>query len=573
MTVALPRCAGRPTARFGFILLPRSSVVMPPPLDKNLFTLTIESSKEEAGATDLIDSDGVAVYRRRWGDSKEGSYAVNIFGRFVGLGKLGPFLRSIKDPLSDSLLATVTAANATSKNKVIELHNPTIKIDLNFTGRLSFKWEFKWEDHEFEWKKDECYLLRKPDPPVLVAVSESEKKNKKAIVQFLDYNLSRFDVEDRRGLEVVLVASLLSFQDQSDEYRSRAAAADAASGGLRAYSRQPSSSGSVPTLPPKPGEAMVVKLQSSHQREPNEIVVGSEGAIDEYVDLACNLLQDDSMMFIMIRALDAAQVQRVVQVAEETKRTRRRARYEEELHQYLRYEDEKQQAPKGPKVIKLDESPSKEGSSSMKSYTPPKTLTIHLSKIPMPELMPLAPPPKPAHPSQKAPNLKPPPDSDSPPTARPVSQANSPIGHRSSFFGSLGGSSKNTPSGALNSAPTYAPRPGGVSAHNPYNPYVRPPRPTSPTLANATPAQQKLQKPKPGPGRVSSDNSQQVPYASHPEAPPGSYPHTPLQQWGTGPPSPAPPSMPGQPSTIQDFVKDGVSSFGSGLFSKFSTRK
>lgn len=80
-------------------------------------------------------------------------------------------------------------------------------------------------------------------------------------------------------------------------------------------------------------------------------MVGSEGAVDEYVDLACNLLQDDSMMFIMIRALDASQVQRVVQVAEETKRTRRRARYEEELHQYLRYEDEQ---AKGPKVIKLD---------------------------------------------------------------------------------------------------------------------------------------------------------------------------------------------------------------------------
>ncbi|KAG8754216.1 hypothetical protein FRC12_011268 [Ceratobasidium sp. 428] len=530
---------------------------MPPPLDKNLFTLSIENSKEEAGATDLYDSDGVAVYRRRWGDSKEGSYAVNIF-----------------DPLSDSLLATVTAVNATSKNKVIELHNPTIKIDLTFTGRLSFKWEFKWEDHEFEWKKDECYLLRKPDPPVLIAVSESEKKNKKAIVQFLDYNLSRFDVEDRRGLEVVLVASLLSFQDQSDEYRTRAAAADAATGGLRAYSRQSSTSGSAPALPPKPGEAMVVKLQSSHKHEPNEIIVGSEGAIDEYVDLACNLLQDDSMMFITIRALDAAQVQRVVQVAEETKRTRRRARYEEELHQYLRYEDEKQEAPKGPKVIKLDGSPPKE--SSVKAYTPPKTLTIHLSKIPMPELMPLAPPPKPANQSQKAPTLRPSPDSDSSPAARPISQANSPIGHRASFFGSLGSSSKNASSGALNSASSpHSPRPGGVSAHNPYNPYGRPPRPVSPTFENATPTSQKLQKPRQS--RTPSDNVQHpVPYASYAGAPPGSYPHTPINQWGMGPPgppSPAPPSMQGQQSTIQDFVKDGVSSFGTNLLSKFSTRK
>ncbi|KAG9127915.1 hypothetical protein FRC07_007566 [Ceratobasidium sp. 392] len=321
---------------------------------------------------------------------------------------------------------------------------------------------------------------------------------------------------------------------------------------------------------------MVVKLQSSHKHEPNEIIVGSEGAIDEYVDLACNLLQDDSMMFIMIRALDAAQVQRVVQVAEETKRTRRRARYEEELHQYLRYEDEKQEAPKGPKVIRLDGSPTKE--SPLKAYTPPKTLTIHLSKIPMPELMPLAPPPKPANLSQKAPNLKPPTASDPSPTARPGSQVNSPIGHRNSFFGSLGSSSKNASGGALNSTSPHSPRPGGVSAHNPYNPYGRPPRPVSPTLENATPASQKLHKPRPGAGRVPSDSTphQQVPYASYPGAPPGTYPHTPIQQWGMNPPappSPAPPSMQGQPSTIQDFVKDGVSSIGSSLLSRFSTRK
>lgn len=109
---------------------------MPPPLDKSLFTLTIDESKEEAGATDLFDSNGEPLYRRRWGDSKEGSYAVNIFGQYTGGIYLGMYLCRIVDPLSDSLLATVTAPNATSKNKLIELHNPTIKVELNFTGRL-----------------------------------------------------------------------------------------------------------------------------------------------------------------------------------------------------------------------------------------------------------------------------------------------------------------------------------------------------------------------------------------------------------------------------------------------------
>ncbi|KAF8606033.1 hypothetical protein BDV93DRAFT_543190 [Ceratobasidium sp. AG-I] len=525
---------------------------MPPPLDKNLFTLTIDESKEETGATDLLDSNGEPVYRRRWGDSKEGSYAVNIF-----------------DPLSDSLLATVTAPNATSKNKLIELHNPTIKVELNFTGRLSFKWNFMWEEHEFEWKKEECFLLRKPDPPVLIAVTEPEKKNKKAIVQFLDYNLMRFDVNDRRGLEVLLVASLLSFQDQSDEYRTRAATAEATSGGLRAYSRQSSSGAggvSSPALPPKPGEAMVVKLQSSHKHEPNEIVVGSEGAVDEYVDLACNLLQDDSMMFIMIRALDSAQVQRVVQVAEETKRTRRRARYEEELHQYLRYEDEPEKAPKGPKVIKLDVLPQKD--TPIKGYSPPKTLTIHLSKIPMPELMPVAPPPKPSN-LQKTPTVISPPPG--PPLRRGPNE-HSPSGNRSSYVGNLGigGGGKGSSSGL------QPPRPGGVATQNPYNPYGRRSRPVSPTLENATPPLPPGRLQKPRQGRRPSDGvpSPSVPYAEqHYGAPPGAYPQGP-PQWGPNSgPAPGPPSMNGQPSTIQDFVKDGVTSLGSSLLGRFGTRK
>lgn len=40
----------------------------------------------------------------------------------------------------------------------------------------------------------ECFLLRRPDPPVLVAVYEFEKKQNKAdagLVQLLDYNLTR----------------------------------------------------------------------------------------------------------------------------------------------------------------------------------------------------------------------------------------------------------------------------------------------------------------------------------------------------------------------------------------------
>lgn len=54
---------------------------------------------------------------------------------------------------------------------------------------------------------------------------------------------------------------------------------------------------------------------------------------------------------------------------------------EEELHQYVLYDTIQK---KGPKRINLDDDKNKN------KYTPPNSLTIHLSKISMPELQPKA---------------------------------------------------------------------------------------------------------------------------------------------------------------------------------------
>lgn len=52
---------------------------------------------------------------------------------------------------------------------------------------------------------------------------------------------------------------------------------------------------------------------------------------------------------------------------------------EEELHQYVLYDT--QEPKKGPRRINLDDDPKDK-------YAPPKNLTVHLSKIPLPELQP-----------------------------------------------------------------------------------------------------------------------------------------------------------------------------------------
>ena len=47
--------------------------------------------------------------------------------------------------------------------------------------------------HEFEWKREACYLIRKPDPAVMVAITkEPTGKIQTTSVQILDYNLNRY---------------------------------------------------------------------------------------------------------------------------------------------------------------------------------------------------------------------------------------------------------------------------------------------------------------------------------------------------------------------------------------------
>ncbi|KAJ2973517.1 hypothetical protein NUW54_g12050 [Trametes sanguinea] len=330
-------------------------------------------------------------------------------------------------PLSESVLATVTAPSPTSKHKTIQLHNPDLIVELKYTGTIHFKWGFKWEEHDFEWRREECYILRKPDPAVLVAITkEPPGRLQTRSVQILDYNLNRFDIDDRKGLEIVILTALLTFQDLNETYHtprsdtspttspseSAANLATAASPtGLASrlgLSRQPSkllSPPSPPEVPPRPaprtGVERVAELHTIRtaqgEGDANEVEVSEECDVQDYALYAERLLKDEAMLFITVRSATAAQVPKVLRVVEETKRLRHKSGIaeDEDLYQYVIY-DSRQASPqrKGPRRINLDDpepkSPTK-GKDQAK-YAPPTSLTIHLSKIDMPELQPKAAP-------------------------------------------------------------------------------------------------------------------------------------------------------------------------------------
>ncbi|KAJ3572362.1 hypothetical protein NP233_g3130 [Leucocoprinus birnbaumii] len=347
-------------------------------LDQNLFTLQFTPHKEYTNVIDLVDPSGVVHYRKQRVASPE--YKIEVY-----------------DPLSESLLITATAPSATSKTKILELKNPTHIVEMKYTGTISFRWGFRWEEHDFEWKREECFMLRKPDPPVLVAVTkEPSSKLKTSTVQILDYNLNRFDINDRKGLEILILTALMTFSDSNEAQRAPAANPPAAvakeTKPTPSNDTAPSSSEaapSVPKPPPKPpvktGVDRIAELQAV-RGEYNEVTVEDEGSVDDYAQYCSNLLNDDAMLFVTVKSAEAVHVPKVLQVVEETKRIRHKAGLsdEEELHQYVLYDTKPEK--KGPRIINLDDNDKDKN----KKYKPPNSLTIHLSKIPMPELQPKA---------------------------------------------------------------------------------------------------------------------------------------------------------------------------------------
>ncbi|KAG1735499.1 hypothetical protein EDB19DRAFT_1723820 [Suillus lakei] len=317
-------------------------------LDQNLFTLllTPNTSDSRGLVTDLTDPSGNVHYRKQ-----------RIPGQVYKI--------EVYDPISDSLLASATSPSATSKHKTVELYNPSKVIELKYTGTLTFRWSFKWEEHEFEWKREECFMIRKPDPPVMVAVTKEPP-------------------DDRKGLEIVILTALLTFQDASDSYHE--SPHDTLKSFTDMTARKVSGGSSPPVPPPKPapkrGVERVAEIQTS-RGEINEVLIVDECSFKDYAQYCARMLQDEAMLFISIRSSGAPQVPKVLQVVEETKRIRHKAG-DKDLYQYVLY-DTAQIPRKGPKTINLDD---KKDKAKGKDYTPPSNIVVHLGKIDMPELRP-----------------------------------------------------------------------------------------------------------------------------------------------------------------------------------------
>ncbi|KAG8871548.1 hypothetical protein FRB98_000698, partial [Tulasnella sp. 332] len=69
------------------------------------------------------------------------------------------------------------------KKRIIVLHNPIVEVIVMFSGKINFRWQFMWEDHTSEFKRDELFRLRRTDPPVLVTVFDFKRKRDKMDIE------------------------------------------------------------------------------------------------------------------------------------------------------------------------------------------------------------------------------------------------------------------------------------------------------------------------------------------------------------------------------------------------------
>ncbi|GAA5827533.1 hypothetical protein JCM11251_003851 [Rhodosporidiobolus azoricus] len=398
------------------------------PLDSNLFVLLVRPRAAEPGCIDfLVDrtAEGGMADEVAYTAYKDASTGVISLLDPLTLSPLG--LHSLLPP-------SVPNSSPNPRHRLIQLDSPQVDVPLKSRSGLSWCWEFEWESARYEWERDvgnpfselrgfTLLASRKPDPNYPVASYSPKKKG--GSIEMYDYNLSRVEpsIQDKKGLEITTLLALSFFIDPLFNLPSPNPSSSSPSP-LPSSTPSPSLTRKVPppipSVPPgaDTGTRGGGRLTGMKKLDVNEVEVvdASPAAIEAYSQRCLSLLEDPTLLYLLIFSSSSSSptlVPAVASLAERVKRERYKKTGEELL---LFVDDDGADGAEG--VREGTGEGEGRGRGGRQSFpAPPPSLRVYLSRIELSELLP-----------NHRRKTKPPPSAPPKPPIRPPIVLDSPAG-------------------------------------------------------------------------------------------------------------------------------------------------
>ncbi|PWN25787.1 hypothetical protein BDZ90DRAFT_233797 [Jaminaea rosea] len=234
---------------------------------------------------------------------------------------------ALLDGLSLTELASVGALLASDKRKVVKLINPDHDVDLaRKSNVLKPQWTLQWQDETFLLTREgfpssppgyDVEIVRKPDPPIKVAMYRPESKRSPAFLQIFDYNIDRCEkITDKRGLEQTLVLAIASCLDAEYDERHKGPTeniflAPPGTQSGNSSSNSPDAQAAPVAIPLEPNEIFLTPLS-----EPAHAVEHCLGLLKSGSDVADRGMGLD---LVIVRAQGEEMARRALTVAERVK--------------------------------------------------------------------------------------------------------------------------------------------------------------------------------------------------------------------------------------------------------------
>lgn len=246
------------------------------------------------------------------------------------------YQNTLLDGLTYTELGSISAGSTSEKCKTLRLFNPDQDNEVRKAGAmLRTEWQFAWQGEKLAISKElaigvgsgkgsyDVEIVRKPDPPIKVAIYRPDSKKTFAFLQIFDYNIDRCEaITDKRGLEHTIILAIASCLDAEYDERHRTPE-DNLFLSLAGAAPTDSDQGALTDMPPagplEPNEVVITPLvEPAHIVEHclNLLKSGMDGADPRGLKAAS---VGQNLELVVIKAVGEEMARRAIGIAERVK--------------------------------------------------------------------------------------------------------------------------------------------------------------------------------------------------------------------------------------------------------------